>query len=148
MTETGIVVQTGPGKAQVRIQRSEACEGCHGCLMSETGKFMTADVIDRIGVSVGDEVSIATEGASPLKSAVLLFLFPLILLFAGYFTGSAIAPLIGMPGSAQALGIACSALFFFGSFGLLYLFTHRKSGASAGASAIVEILGKGRTMEP
>jgi positive regulator of sigma E activity len=142
MEERGIVIEKSPGKAQVRIERSESCEGCHGCLYSEAGKFMVADVVDRIGVSVGDLVRIASEGPSPLKSAALLFLFPLAMLFAGYGVGAAVAPAIGLAGSSQGVGIGAAALFFAASFGLLALYTRGRSKGKTEQSVVVEILGR------
>jgi positive regulator of sigma E activity len=142
MEERGVVIEKSPGKAQVRIERSESCEGCHGCLYSDTGKYMVAEVIDRIGVSIGDVVKIATEGASPLKASVMLFLFPLAMLFAGYAAGAALAPVVGLPGAGQGVGIAVGAVFFFGSFGLLALYTRRKSAGKTEQSVVVEILGR------
>ncbi len=142
MEERGVVIEKSPGKAQVRIERSESCEGCHGCLYSETGKYMVTEVVDRIGVSIGDVVKIATEGATPLKAAALLFIFPLAMLFAGYAVGAALAPAIGFPSAVQGVGIAAAALFFFGSFGLLALYTRRRSARATGQSAVVEILGR------
>lgn len=142
MEERGIVIEKSPGRAQVRIERSESCEGCHGCLYSETGKFMVADVIDRIGVSVGDVVRIASEGPSPLGAAALLFLFPLGMLFAGYAAGAALAPALGLAGSSQGVGIGGAALLFAGSFGLLALVTRRRHKGKTGQSVVVEILGR------
>jgi len=142
MEERGVVIESSPGKAQVRIERSESCEGCHGCLYSETGKYMVAEVVDRIGVSIGDVVKIATEGATPLKAAALLFVFPLVMLFAGYAAGAALAPVIGLPSAAQGVGIAAAAVFFFGSFGLLALYTRRQSAGKTEQSVVVEILGR------
>jgi positive regulator of sigma E activity len=142
MEERGVVIQKSPGKAQVRIERSESCEGCHGCLYSETGKYMIADVVDKVGVSLGDVVRIATEGASPLKASALLFLFPLAMLFAGYAVGAALAPVIGLPSAVQGVGIGTGAIFFFGSFGLLALYTKRKGAGKTEQSVVVEILGR------
>jgi sigma-E factor negative regulatory protein RseC len=141
MEERGIVIAKEPGAARIRIERTEGCEGCHGCLMSDTGKYMTADVIDRIGVSIGDEVLIRTEGAAPLKASLLLFGLPLVLLFAGYAAGSALAGVLGRLSSAQGFGIGGAAVFFFGSFGLTALINKATSGGKAERSAIVEILG-------
>ncbi len=141
MEEKGIVVTKEAGLAKVRIERSEACEGCHGCLMSETGKYMIADVIDRIGSSPGDRVLIRTEGATPLRATLLLFGLPLVLVFAGYAVGSSLAGVFNSASAAQAFGIGGAALFFLGSFGLVALINKALSGGKPERSAIVEILG-------
>jgi sigma-E factor negative regulatory protein RseC len=145
MEERGIVIAGEKGRARVRIERSEACEGCHGCLMSDTGKYMIAEAEDRIGVSVGDVVRIETESATALKASLLLFGFPLLMIFAGYAAGSGLASLMANV-SGQGLGIAGAGVFFAGSFGVLALMRGRSSAGGEGKSAedrsvIVEILG-------
>jgi positive regulator of sigma E activity len=142
MEERGVVIEKSPGKAQVRIERSESCEGCHGCLYSEQGKYMVTEVVDRVGVSIGDVVRIATEGTTPLRAAALLFLFPLAMLFAGYAAGAALAPAIGLGSSGQGVGIAGAALLFAASFGLLALYTRRRNKGKTEQSVVVEILGR------
>jgi len=146
MEERGIVLDRSSGMAHVRIERSESCEGCHGCLYSDTGKYMIAEVVDKVGVSPGDLVRIETEGGSPLKASLLLFGFPLVMIFAGYAAGSALAPVLGFstgaPGGSQGAGMIGAGIFFLASFGLLYLFTRRKSGGKEDRSIIVEVLGR------
>jgi 8-oxo-dGTP diphosphatase len=142
MEERGIVVAKEAGLAKVRIERSEACEGCHGCLMSDTEKYMIADVIDRIGASPGDTVLIRTEGATSLRATLLLFGLPLVLVFAGYAVGSALAGVFNSASASQGFGIGGAAVFFLGSFGLVALINKGLSGGKAGRSAIVEILGR------
>ena len=140
MQEKGIVIESAGGRAQVRIERSESCEGCHGCLYSDAGHFMVADVIDRVGTSPGDVVRIETEGASPVRASLLLFGVPLILLFAGYAAGAALASLVGAPQASQGIGIAGAAVFFAASFGVLALVSRRRSAGAAPRSVIVEVL--------
>jgi sigma-E factor negative regulatory protein RseC len=142
MEERGIVVAREGGTAKVRIERSESCEGCHGCLMSDTEKYMIADVIDKLGSSPGDMVRISTEGASSLKATLLLFGLPLIMIFAGYAAGSALAGIVHSASSAQNFGIGGASVFFLGSFGLIALINKAMSGGKAERSAIVEILGR------
>ena len=141
MEEKGIVVAKEAGLARVRIERSESCEGCHGCLMSDTGKYMIADVIDRLGASPGDKVLIRTEGTTSLRATLLLFGLPLVLVFVGYAVGSALAGVFSSASAGQAFGIGGAALFFFGSFGLIALINKALSGGKPERSAIVEILG-------
>ena len=143
MEEKGIVVSRDGVMAKVRIERSESCEGCHGCLMSDSAKYMLAEVENRAGASLGDEVRISTAGATPLKATLLLFGIPLVLLFAGYAAGSALAGTLGRAASAEAFGIGGAALSFAGSFGLIALINKGIAGKKADSSAIVEILGHG-----
>jgi hypothetical protein len=64
------------------------------------------------------------------------------MLFAGYGVGIALARLLGIPPGSPLLEIAMAALFFFGSFGLLYIYTRRQSGARTDRSTIIEVLGR------
>jgi sigma-E factor negative regulatory protein RseC len=140
MQEKGIVIESSGGRAQVRIERTESCEGCHGCLYKEDGHFMVADVVDRVGAAPGDRVCIETEGASPVKASLLVFGVPLLMLFAGYAVGAALAPALGAPQASQGIGIAGAGLFFAGSFGVLSLVNRRRAAGPAPRSVIVEIL--------
>ena len=140
MQEQGIVIESAGGRAQVRIERTESCEGCHGCLYQDSGHFMVADVVDRVGTSPGDLVRLETEAASPVKASLLIFGVPLVLLFAGYAAGAALAPVLGAPQASQGIGIAGAAIFFAASFVVLSLVSRRRSAGSTGQSAIVEVL--------
>lgn len=140
MQEKGIVIESAGGRARVRIERTESCEGCHGCLYQDSGHFMVADVVDRIGASPGDVVRIETDAPSPVKASLLVFGVPLALLFAGYAAGAALAPLVGAPQASQGIGIAGAALCFAASFGVLSLVSRRRAAQSAGRSVIVERL--------
>ena len=140
MEERGVVIDSADGKARVRIARTQECEGCRGCLYSETGRYMIAEAVDRMGVSAGDRVLIHTEGTSLLRDAGLVLLLPLVVLAAGYLAGGALAPALGIAGAAQAAGFLLGALCFFGTFGVLLLVTRRKSRPQAQRSVIVEIL--------
>jgi positive regulator of sigma E activity len=140
MQEKGIVIESAGGRAQVRIERTESCEGCHGCLYQDSGHFMVADVVDRVGTAPGDLVRIETAAASPASASLLLFGVPLVMLFAGYAAGAALAPVVGAPQASQGIGIAGAALLFAASFGVLSLVSRRRAAGSAGQSVIVEVL--------
>ena len=140
MQEKGVVIESAGGRAQVRIERTESCEGCHGCLYQDSGHFMVADVIDRVGSAPGDLVRIETAAPSPAAASLLVFGVPLVLLFAGYAAGAALAPVVGAPQASQGIGIAGAALLFAASFGVLSLVSRRRAAGSAAQSVIVEVL--------
>jgi positive regulator of sigma E activity len=142
MEERGIVLESERGKARVRIERTSQCEGCHGCLMADTGTYMTADVEDTFGVTPGDVVLIDTKAASPLSASALLFGLPLVLMFIGYAAGSAVAALAHAQ-SSQIFGIGGAGVFFLGAFGLIALINKRISGGREQKSVIVQVLGRG-----
>jgi len=142
MEERGTVLDCAGGVARVRIDRSEACQGCTLCTLSEDGEHMVARAMDHLGVSTGDRVRIETPGAAtPLAAALLLFLVPLSFLFGGYGAGALIAALLRIPGAAQPLGAGAAVVFFLGSFAVLSAVTKgRRGGRGAAQSVIVERL--------
>jgi len=93
-----------------------------------------------VGTAPGDRVRIETEAASPMSASLLVFGVPLVLLFAGYAAGAALAPVLGAPQASQGIGIAGAAILFIASFGVLSLVSRRRAAGSTAQSAIVEVL--------
>ena len=80
------------GTAQVICIRESACSGdchkCSGCGAAKEAILLTAE--NPIGAGVGDLVSIQSETGPVLKAAVVLYMMPLVLFFAGYAIGAAL----------------------------------------------------------
>ena len=78
------------GTAQVVCIRQSACSGdchkCSGCGAAKEAVLVTAD--NPIGAGVGDFVSIRSETGPVLKAAMVLYMMPLVLFFAGYALGA------------------------------------------------------------
>ena len=143
MEERGTVIDCADGVARVLIDRSEACEGCTVCEISENGAHMIARAVDRLGVAPGDRVRIETGGVSPGRAAALLFLMPLAFLFGGYGAGALGCTLLGFPAAAQPAGAVCAVVFFLGSFLVLSLLARGRRAtpnSTAPESVIVERL--------
>jgi sigma-E factor negative regulatory protein RseC len=139
MEERGVVIGCADGIAQVRIERSEACEGCTLCTQSETGDHMIARALDRLGVAPGDRVRIETVGMNHVKASVLLFVLPLAFLFGGYGVGVLVAVMLHLPSAAQPIGAACAVVFFLGSFGLLSFATRGRGGKEASSVIVAKL---------
>jgi len=98
--EEGIVValvpaSTGaPARAQIRLQASEHCEGCAAKSLcrpqGEDRRLM--DVLDPVGVAVGDRVRVAVPGGQILGLSMLVYGLPLVMLLAGVFLGFKLLP--------------------------------------------------------
>ena len=80
------------GTAQVVCVRESACSGdchkCSGCGAAKETILLTAD--NTIGAGVGDLVYVRSETGPVLKAAMVLYVMPLVLFFAGYATGAAL----------------------------------------------------------
>lgn len=105
------------GTAQVICIRESACSGdchkCSGCGAAKEAILLTAD--NPIGAGVGDLVNIRSESGPVLKAAVVLYMMPLVLFFAGY----AIAAVLGLSGAL------CGGLAFLLSIVLIVLYDRR-----------------------
>ena len=80
------------GTAQVVCVRESACSGdchkCSGCGAAKETILLTAD--NPIGAGVGDLVNVRSETGPVLKAAVVLYMMPLVLFFAGYALAAAL----------------------------------------------------------
>lgn len=138
--EIGTVIRSGGGKARVRINRSEKCSGCHGCLLAEGGKFLILEAIDPFGTATGDRVKIEARAGSAAKSGFILYILPLISLFIGYISGSKLVTFLG--GSAtEGWGILSAFLFMALTYGAIYLFQKRFVRKHSLQMRVVKILG-------
>ncbi len=93
--ERAIVVETGQGYAWLEIQRQSACGGCHasdGCGTAAlakiwSGKRMRVRALADLPLRPGDEVVVGMADGVLLRGALLAYLLPLALLFAGAILG-------------------------------------------------------------
>ena len=80
------------GTAQVVCVRESACSGdchkCSGCGAAKETILLTAD--NPIGARAGDLVNVRSETGPVLKAAMVLYMMPLVLFFAGYAAGTAL----------------------------------------------------------
>ena len=78
------------GTAMVIHVRESACSGdchkCSGCGAAKEAVLFTA--ANPIGASRGDLVKVESATGPVLKAAVVLYVIPLVLFFAGYYVGS------------------------------------------------------------
>ena len=131
MDEPGIVESITGDKAEVRFEKSEACQRCRACRIAGDGS-MKAEVANPIGAKEGDRVRCAIEGSAVAKAAFLVYGVSLIALFFGLFVGLKIMEL--GQGGAVAIGIL--------SMGISFIFV-RRYGARKGdyyTARIVEII--------
>ena len=74
------------GTAEVVCIRESACSGdchkCSGCGAAKETIRLTAE--NPIGAAAGDLVNLRSETGPVLKAAVVLYMLPLVLFFAGY----------------------------------------------------------------
>lgn len=96
------------GTALVKLTRQSACSGdchqCSGCGAAEQQLLVTAQ--NPIGAKPGEMVRLHSQSAPVLKAAVVLYILPLVLFFAGYALGCLwqLGWLVGLGGFVLGLG--------------------------------------------
>lgn len=89
MRQIGIVEKISGGEALVRIQRASACgENCASCSGGCAPSRTTVRAAVEAECAEGDRVIVEMESGKVIGAAALVYLIPLIMLFAGYFIGS------------------------------------------------------------
>jgi len=112
-TEEGIVIRLDAKNAWVKTKKTGACESCSSkkaCSVMGGGDEMEVEVINAAGASIGDQVIISFETSSLLKATFLLYVFPILCMFAGALIGQEIAPVLQIGVSASS---AISGFLFF-----------------------------------
>ena len=102
------------GTATVLVVRESACSGdchkCSGCGAAKESILFEAN--NPIGARRGDLVKVQSETGPVLKAAVVLYMLPLVLFFAGYALGAALNISGGITGGiAFVLSIALIVLY-------------------------------------
>lgn len=119
MRETGVVVRTDGARALIRMTRGSQCEGCNICKnLGQNHPEVEAE--NQISAHPGDWVDVEINPKHIVGHSLLLFIFPLIALFAGYFIGVKID--FGFAGSVENQGVVMAIIFLIGSFGIIKLY--------------------------
>jgi sigma-E factor negative regulatory protein RseC len=120
----GVVVKLGSDGAYVETSRASSCGTCSSqksCGTSSFGLLLGSKakpfrVLNPIGAAVGERVVIGLEEAALLRSSLLSYAVPLILLMAGALLGSHLAPiaaeldLYSVVGAGVGLALGFAAL--------------------------------------
>ena len=77
------------GKAEIFLVRESACSGdCHKCSGCGAAKETVIAVADNpIGAKAGDFVNLESDSGQILGMAMVVYMLPLVLFFAGYALG-------------------------------------------------------------
>lgn len=130
MKQTAQVIRSlAPGYVEVKVRRQSACASAHNCgscgacgLMADAPEVVVV-AQDTHGAKVGDTVIVESATSKVLGAAVLLYIVPFLLFFAGYLIGNSLS---WSEGPAIALGGAGFAGGILGAVGLdRYLKNHR-----------------------
>ncbi len=108
MEEEGVVTAVSGETATVQVTEAGGCQGCAAAGSCKTGAGgRTLEAINRAGARPGQCVVIDIESGAFLKASFIVYVVPVIALFAGAFLGGMAAgafPGIMGPETWQALG--------------------------------------------
>ncbi len=93
MTERGVVTKVKGNKATVSFDRKSACDNCHMCAVTKDGMKVEIVVENTLGANVGDFVSIEMGDKFVLTAATIVYIIPLVLVFAGLMIGRILSDL-------------------------------------------------------
>ena len=91
MTQSGVVTKLlDNGRAEVSVERGTACGGsCDGCETCIYETTLRISAVNDLHARPGDRVILESGTGSVMGAAVLVYLVPILLFFAGYGVGAA-----------------------------------------------------------
>lgn len=109
-----VIKTNADGTAVVLHIRESACSGdCHKCSGCGAAKeSMMFEAANPIGAQVGDLVKVEAESGPVLKAAVVMYVIPMILFFAGYAIGAALWGLGALTGCLAFAVSICLAVVY------------------------------------
>ena len=133
MTQEGTVLRKTPGgDAVVEIVRQSSCGGdcsnCKGCAHPQ--QTLEVTVSDPVGAKPGDRVRITAPTGKVYRSASVVYILPVILLFVFYF----------VPSGSEGTKILCSLLGLALGVGISAAYSRRASASGSLKSSISDIL--------
>lgn len=88
MEQIGLVVKISGNMAQILVGRESACGGnCTSCGSSCNAQRVSIEIKNTLGAKPGDYVELKAHTSQILKSAIILYLFPLLAMIVGIVGG-------------------------------------------------------------
>lgn len=140
MTQYAIIQKlTRPGRAEVEVLRGTACgDSCGSCEVCKYASKIRVEVINEVSAQVGDRVEIETKTADIISAAILVYIMPFILFFAGYFISSRM-------GSSEGVSVLVSFAAFAAGM-LIAMAVSRRRKKNAITYTITKIIEHGEAL--
>jgi sigma-E factor negative regulatory protein RseC len=93
MKEQGVVVEVRGAAAIVRLEEQGGCSSCSSagaCKAEAGGRLLEAE--NRIGAKAGDHVEVELSGGSFITASLVVYMVPVLFLFAGAFLAGRYGP--------------------------------------------------------
>ena len=111
MTQNGVVTKLlDKGRAEVAVKRGTACGGhCDGCETCIYASTLLISAENTVYAKPGDRVVLESGTGTVLGAAMIVYMLPLAMLFAGYAAAAACGLAQGMCAAAGIIGAAVGA---------------------------------------
>ena len=106
MHEHGRVITVHDGAVDVRIEVTADCKGCSACARGANGEMIMRDVVDTLGVTVGDTVDVVIPDSIKTRAAVAVFVAPVVCMLLGYLAGYLLGGWTGIAPDVSGLVLA------------------------------------------
>lgn len=123
--EEGEVVTVHGNRVTVKIKASESCEKCRICKRVSATEMMLEAFTER-PVQKGQRVIVAIRPGTIFKSALMLYIIPLIGLIIGYYVGKSLILLLHLKIKGELFPAISSLLFLFLSFIPIRIYDRKK----------------------
>ena len=123
--EQGEVVSVHGNTATVKIKANESCEKCRLCKRISSTEMIVEALFTK-PVHEGDRVVISIKPGTIVKSAVILYILPLIGLIIGYYFGKFIGSILRITIKGELFPASMSLIFLFLTFIPIRLYDRKK----------------------
>ncbi|MBN2041048.1 MAG: SoxR reducing system RseC family protein [Spirochaetes bacterium] len=141
MNEEGTVVRVEGNRARVLATRGSACESCGSRSLCHpfggNSKNVEIEAINAANARVGNVVNISIQSSTVMKAAFIVYMIPILMLFAGVFLGKWFADKNNY--DADLISLLAGIFAFSVTFLILKLTSKRFSGKAEYIPVITEI---------
>lgn len=102
MLERGIVLKSDQNGIDIMMQASDACDNCRACFI-EKDKLRVLHLECHQHIKIGELVEVEVKPPFALKSAFLLFFYPLVMLILGYYLFDRVIDIPGLNGLYESI---------------------------------------------
>jgi len=122
MLERGVVLNNTGEKVEVEMYSGYSCEGCSVCFIDKNKRHIL-QIRQQLSLKPGDQVELEILPDFAVKSAFLIFFFPLLMMILGYYLFHDLTILAGIPAIYRGIIGALGGLLV--SFMLVYIYDRK-----------------------
>lgn len=123
--EEGEVVAVHPTSVTVRVQSKKNCDSCRIC-KRVSADSMEVEALTSRSVKPGEKVVLGVRPGIIVKSAAILYIFPLFGLIAGYYAARFFGNAAGLEFEGELVPALCSIAALFACFVPIWLWDRRR----------------------